>query len=72
MGWANGFVGIRTAWFETVDRCYCTGSQELHFAALIAEVSGGPELKRITPSEVAQKLLDPVLTDMGVAIATNC
>jgi hypothetical protein len=42
----------------------------LHSDTLTGEVRGGPVLKRITPSEVEQKLRVPVLLSTGLAITT--
>jgi len=69
---AAEYARIRTPRLKAWREVYCSGSQELHFAALITDVNGAPTLNRITASEVAQKFLDPALAVIGVAIATNC
>lgn len=49
---------------------YCSGDHLWHSEKLTGKVIGGPTLKRTTPSEVEQKLLDPVLLLTGVPTTT--
>jgi len=51
-------------------RTYRNGCQDLHSKVRMGVVSGGPTFIRITPSEVEQKFLLPVLALIGVASAT--
>src|SRR5262249_30577495 len=50
---------------------YSIGCHDRHSFAPIGMIKGAWTLDRTTPSDVAQKLLPPVLADTGVAIATN-
>src|SRR5713226_5097905 len=50
---------------------YCRGDHAWHSGTLTGEVRGGPVLKRITPSEVEQKLFVPSLAPIGVPTATK-
>ena len=48
---------------------YFSAGQASQSVTLTGEMSGGPVLERIAPSEVAQKLLTPVLLSTGVLTA---
>src|SRR3989442_3230885 len=52
-------------------RAHCSGDHARHSDTLTGEVRGGPVLKRITPSEVEQKLLVPTSLATGVPTTTN-
>src|SRR5437868_14953504 len=50
---------------------YCNGAQCRQSVEPSAVADGVTRVKRITPSEVVQKLLTPVLFESGVARAVN-
>src|SRR5215470_3258319 len=50
---------------------YSIGCHDRHSLAPIGMINGASVFDRTTPSDVAQKLLAPVLAETGVAIATN-
>jgi hypothetical protein len=49
---------------------YRSAGHALHPVTDTGTAEGAPTLKRTTPSEVAQKLLAPVLSETGVAMTT--
>jgi hypothetical protein len=53
-----------------LERLYYSGGHALHSDTLTGASRGAPPLYRITPSEVEQKLLVPVLVATGVATDT--
>ena len=66
----NGKRVEKTVRSGSSERIYCSGIHLWHSAAL-SGIRSTPGLLRITPSEVEQKLLTPVLAETGVAITTN-
>ena len=54
-----------------VPAAYSIGCQDRHSFVPIGMANGAWVIDRTIPSDVAQKLLPPVLAESGVAIATN-